>query len=243
VKRIGMGRHGLARRLRVERPQPSEELMRSIARRVEVTRPTNVPRLALAAGLSGVMLVALASVGGIGYAANAAKQAVKVVQKAVAPTGVVSVEGISAGGDQYKPGYGWGDKNHKHDGPPGLNRRGGEAAPPLKSRRTGDGKARIVPFTITLSEQAALRIHVLDPDGNPLLLTQKGSQVATGASARQLDGKQTKVIRYTVLVPRELTISLRIPANLVKPGRQYTIRVIATDPDGNRSELLIPFVG
>ena len=235
--------HGLEQRLRAARPQPSEELVRGLARRIEARRPTNVPRLALAGALSSVMLVALGAVGGIGYAANAAKQAVQVVQKAVAPQGAISVQGLSAGGDQYKPGYGWGDRNHTHDGPPGLQRRGGEAAPPLKSRRSPDKKARLVPFTITLTEQAALRIHVLDADGKQLLLTQKGSHVQSPGSKSRLDGKQTKTIRYAVLVPRTMTITLRIPGNLVKRGETYTIRVRATDPDGERSELLIPFVG
>ena len=230
-------------RLRAARPEPSEEFVQGLARRIEARRPTNVPRLALAGALSSVMLVALGAVGGISHAANAARQAVQVVQKAVAPQGAISVQGLSAGGDQYRPGYGWGDPNHTHTGPPGLQRRGGEAAPPLKSRVSPDRKARLVPFTITLTEQAALRIHVLAPDGRQLLLTQRGSKVQTGTTASQLEGRQTKTIRYSVLVPRTMTITLRIPGNLVRRGQTHTIRVIAIDPEGNRSTLLIPFVG
>jgi hypothetical protein len=184
-----------------------------------------------------VMVVAVGSVGGISYAANAAKQAARVVQKAVSPSGAIAVQGISAGGDQYRPGYGFGDDNHNHTGPPGLQRSGGEAAPPVRSREAPDGKAKLVSFRFRIDEQAALRIHVLDADGKALLLTQKGSKVGTG-----IDGPQTKTIRYTVRVPRSIPITLRIPANLLRAGETYTVRVVATDPDGNRSEILIPFV-
>lgn len=154
----------------------------------------------------------------------------------MSPSGAISVAGISSGGDQYRPGYGFGDKNHNHTGPPGLQRSGGEAAPPIRSRRAAGGKAKLVSFRIRIDEQAALRIHVLDADGKPVLLTQKGSKLGAG-----LNGPQTKTIRYTVRVPRSIPITLRIPANLLKAGRQYSIRIVAIDPDGNKSTLQIPF--
>ncbi len=225
------------RRLREERPEAPATLVRSISGRVGARR-SGVSRLALGGAMTALMLVALGSVGGISYAANAAKEAAKIVQKAVSPQGAISVSGITAGGDQYRPGYGWGDRNHNHTGPPGLRRSGGEAAPPIRSRRAADGKAKLVSFRIRLDEQAALRIHVLDADGRPLLLTQKGSKLGAG-----VEGPQTKTIRYRVLVPRSIPITLRIPANLLKAGETYTVRVVATDPNGQRSEILIPFVG
>jgi hypothetical protein len=201
-------------------------------------RRTGVPRLALGGAMTALMLVALGSVGGISQAANAAKGAAKIVQQAMSPNGAISVSGISAGGDQYRPGFGFGDKNHNHTGPPGLQRGGGEAAPPLRTRTVAGGKAKLVSFQFQIDEQAALRIHVLDADGKSLLLTQKGSSLGTG-----LDGPQTKTIRYTVRVPRSIPITLRIPANLLKVGATYSVRIVATDPNGERSELLIPFVG
>jgi hypothetical protein len=197
-----------------------------------------VPRLALGAAMTLALVVALGSVGGISYAANAAKQAAKVVQKAVSPSGAISVLGVSSGGDQYRPGFGFGDPNHNHTGPPGLTRSGGEAAPPVRARRTADRKAKLVSFRFRVDEQAALRIHVLDGDGRPMLITQRGSRLGTG-----LNGKQTKTIRYTVRVPRSIPITLRIPANLLTAGETYTVRIVATDPNGERSEILIPFVG
>lgn len=42
-------------------------------------------------------------------------------------------------------------------------------------------------------------------------------------------------------MPRAVPFALRIPANLLKAGRQYSMRIVAIDPDGNKSTLLIPF--
>jgi hypothetical protein len=192
------------------------------------------------------MLVALASVGGIGYAANAVEQAAVTVKKVVAPTKqqqAITVLGITAGGDQYQPGFGFGDPDHNHTGPPGLERGGaaggdeGEAAPPLRARPIAGQPARLVAFTLNLDEQAALRIHVLAPNGRPLLITQSKSRIGNG----NLRGRQTKTIRYAVLVPRALPLRLRIPANLLRAGETYNVRVIATDAQGNKSQLLVPF--
>jgi hypothetical protein len=204
------------------------------------------PRFAAAGALTALMLVALASVGGIGHAANAVGKAAATVKKVVAPAKqrqAITVLGISAGGDQYQPGFAFGDPDHNHDGAPGLQRGGagggedGEAAPPLRARRIAGQPARLVAFTLNLDEQAALRIHVLNPAGRPLLITQSKSRVGPG----RLSGPQTKTVRYTVLVPRTLTMRLRIPANLLRAGQTYNVRVVATDADGNKSQLLVPF--
>ena len=227
--------------LRAERPEASSELVRSIRGRVGV-RPTNVPRFALAGAMTAVLMVALGSVGGLSYAATAANSALKVVKKAVAPKDAqqaIVLQGISAGGDQYRPGYGWGDPNHTHTGPPGLQRTGGEAAPPLRSRPVGS-LARRVTTSIALDEQAVLYISVLDRTGNRLLITQKsrrgGSVVGQG-----LSGMQAKTIRYMVLVPRAIPVALRVPSSLLRVGQTYRIRIIAIDPDGSRRTLFIPF--
>lgn len=225
-------------RLRNERPAPPDELVRSLSRQIG-TRPTGVPRLAFAGALTVVMLVALASVGGISYAGNAVKGAVAVAKSAVSSSGgksSIAVLGINSGRDQYRPGYGWGDPNHNHSGPPGLQRRGGNGKP-IRARRSGDRKAWLVSFTIVLDEQAALRISVFNAAGKKILLTQtKGGRVGTS-----IRGPQTKTIRYTVLVPRAMAITLRIPVNLLKAGQTYKVRIRATDPSGNTSLLMIPF--
>jgi hypothetical protein len=194
---------------------------------------------AFAAALTVVLVAALAAVGGVSYAANAVTHVAHVAKKIVAPSsthGAIVVKGLNAGGDQYRPGFGFGDPNHNHTGPPGLtNGSGGAKAPPAQVKRI-NSKATVVSTSITVDEQAALYFSVLDAQGNPLLLTQKGSAIGNG-----LDGPQAKSIHYVMLVPRTLSFQIRIPANLLVTGQTYSIRVIAVDAQGNKSESKIPF--
>jgi hypothetical protein len=185
-----------------------------------------------------MLVLALSLVGGASYAANSITHAVKAAAKIVSPKathGAVVVQGLTAGGDQYKPGYGFGDDNHNHDGPPGLLGQGGEKAPPAQTRT--EGKQKRVVTRIRVDEQAALYISVLDADGNRLVLNQNGSKVGAG-----LSGKQVKTIHYVVLVPRSIPIQLLVPKNLLVKGQTYRIHVIAVDSEGNKSATDIPFV-
>lgn len=227
----------LERELRAARPEPPAELVSRIVFEIRGghRRPSGALRLAFAGALTSGMLVALAAVGGISYAATAVQEAAEVVKQVFTPSGAIEVRGISSGGDQYRPGFGWGDPNHTHEGPPGLERAGGELAPPLRARETPDGKAAIVSTRITLDEQALLSIFVTNRQGKRLVITQKGSKIGRGVK-----GPQTKVILYQVLVPRTIPLRLRIPANLLKPGR-YFIVVQARDTDGVKRRLRIPF--
>ena len=61
-------------------------------------------RLTVALALTGLLFAALAAFGAARYATSAAAQAI--------PPG-------GAQYDQYKPGWGCGDRNHVHTGPPG----------------------------------------------------------------------------------------------------------------------------
>jgi hypothetical protein len=224
-------------RLRSERPQPSRGLVAAFAPRRQGAAVRR--QLAFASALTAILLVALAAVGGVSYAANAVGHAVQEAAKVVTPQShhsVRAIDVISSGGDQYRPGYGFGDPNHNHTGPPGLTRgKDGEKAPPAQTTHTR--KADLVSTSITVDEQAALYFSVLGEDGKPLLLTQKGSKFGKGHA----NGKQTKSIHYVMLVPRTLTFALRIPSNLLVAGHTYKIRVIAVDADGNRSTSFIPF--
>jgi len=225
----------LEARLRAERPTPSASLMRSLTPRRSAPLGK---RLALTSALTAVMLVALASVGGASYAANALAHAAKTAVKVVRPAAHASARvpsGVSAGGDQYRPGYGFGDPDHNHVGPPGLTKGNkGSKTPPVQTKP--NGKGIMVTSSISSDEQAALYFSVLGPNGEELLLTQQGSQIGSG-----LEGPQTKSIHYVMLVPRTLPFSIRVPANLLVPGKTYTIRVIAVDAQGNKSTVLIPF--
>ena len=231
--------------LRRLKPEAPDELVRALTLRIANDRARRRGvrlRTATAGALTASLSLALFGVGGVSYAANALQGATKVVQKAVAPAAKrerAAVVSISAGRDQYRPGYGFGDPNHNHTGPPGLRRSGGAAAPPLRAQPVGS-LARTVAASVNLTEQATLFISVVDRAGKPLLLTQRsrrgGSIVGTGIS-----GPQTKFIRYQVLVPRAIPLVLRVPANLLKRGQTYRIRVVAIDPQGNRSTLFVPF--
>jgi hypothetical protein len=194
---------------------------------------------AFAAVLTIALVVALSAVGAVSYAATAVSHAAKAAEHIVAPakTGsVVVVKGLTAGGDQYKPGFGFGDPNHNHSGPPGLHKgRPGEKTPPAQTRTAGTHE--LVATSIRVDEQAALYISVVDANGQRLLLSQNGSKV--GGNVR---GKPVKTIHYVMLVPRSIPIQLLVPKNLLKTGATYNIHVIAVDPQGNKSTLDIPFV-
>jgi hypothetical protein len=156
---------------------------------------------------------------------------------------------LTAGSDQYEPGYGFGDPNHNHAGPPGLIREGlrtrdlsptqSLALPPLQDQSSRDGLGVLVTTSFNVDEQAHLYISVVDKSGTPLLLTQH-SRRGGSLVGKRLTGPQTKFIQYAVLIPRTIPLTLRIPANLVAAGRSYKIRISATDPSGNKSSLLIP---
>ena len=195
-------------------------------------------QLAFAGSLTAALVVALAAVGGVSYAASSIGHAARAAAKIVSPAtthGVVVVKGLSAGGDQYRPGYGFGDPNHNHSGPPGLSGKNGEKTPPAQAQTVGS-KVKVV-TRIRVDEQAALYISVLDAGGNRLILNQNGSKVGGAVS-----GKQVKTIHYVLLVPRSLPIQLLVPKNLLVKGQTYRIHVIAVDSDGNKSETDIPFV-
>jgi hypothetical protein len=194
---------------------------------------------AFAAVLTAALVAALAAVGGVSYAANAVTHVAHAAKKIVSPSstsGAIVVKGLNAGGDQYTPGFGFGDPKHNHSGPPGIAKGApGEKAPPAQT--TTAGKSEKVVTTIRLDEQAALYISVLDSAGNRLVLNQKGSKIGSAVS-----GVQVKTIHYVVLVPRSIPIQLLVPKNLLVKGQTYRIHVIAVDSDGNKSSTDIPFV-
>lgn len=228
----------LERQLRKGRPEPRRELVDAIVAQARTAPRGSSARLrvAFAGALTLVLLVALGAVGGIGLAASTTNQAINAVKKVFVGDGAVVVRGLSAGGDQYRPGYGWGDPNHNHTGPPGLKREGGAFQPLLTAKTIGNGKASTVSTKIVLDEQAHLWISVLNAKGKALLLTQKGSKVGKGVK-----GRQTKFIQYLALVPRTIPLTLRIPSNLLVKGQTYRIRVVAKDKQGNKRLLVIPF--
>jgi hypothetical protein len=238
-----LGLQMLGKRLRRERPQASAALIQAIApsaRRQTAAAParrTSRRQLAFAGALTAALAAALAAVGGVSYAANAVNHAAAAARSVVVTHVHVVNKGITAGGDQYKPGYGFGDENHNHTGPPGLaNGKPGEKAPPTQVAQTPDAKAVVASGQITVDEQAALYFSVLDPSGKQLLLTQKGTKIGGN-----VDGPQVKTIHYVMLVPRTIPVQIRVPANLLVKGKTYRIRIIAVDAQGNKTTSFISF--
>jgi hypothetical protein len=225
--------------LRRYRPTAPSELVRAIAgpTPVETTRIRMRAHVALAAIVTLLLLSSLAAVGGVSYAANAITRAAEVASGTVVTHAHVVGMGITAGGDQYKPGYGFGDENHNHSGPPGIESgKPGEKAPPTQVVRTTDSKAVLATGQITVDEQAALYFSVLDSKGNQLLLTQRGSRIGDA-----VEGPQVKTIHYVMLVPRTIPVKIRVPANLLQKGQSYRIRIIAVDAQGNKTRTFINF--
>jgi hypothetical protein len=232
--------------LRALRAEPDDEFVRGLSSELRPHRRplrTAPARLALVGALTTALLVALASVGGLGYAANAAKQAAKLMKAAVASSNgggnAVAVRGLSAGADQYAEGQTFfGDPQFTEPGAPELEGTGGAFQPVEQARRVqARFNAAMVDTSFSINEQASLRISVRGPDGKKLTITQNKSRLGDG-----LSGPQTKTLRYAVYIPRTIRMGLRIPLNLVQAGVRYQIVIEATDPDGNVSELTIPFV-
>jgi hypothetical protein len=228
--------------LRASRPRPSDELVSRIEGRVRSERPAPARRssfrVAVPVAITAVMVGSLAAVGGVGYAATSVTHAVSAVAHVFSPAkahGTLTVAGATAGGDQYRPGFGFGDPNHNHTGPPGLKKKGGAFAPPLTPKIVGTTALSTTSFSI--DEQAHLFISVIDKKtGKQLVIQQTKSKVGNA-----LKGKQAKTVSYLVLVPRTIPLKLAVPAKLLVPGHSYSIRVIARDPQGNKKTLQIPF--
>jgi hypothetical protein len=231
----------LERALRANRPAAADELVSRIEGRLREAQPRRrAIRYAVPAALTAALVAMLAAVGGVSYAATSVQHAAAAVVHVFSPAkahGTLTVAGATAGGDQYRPGYGWGDPNHNHSGPPGLTKKGGAFAPPLTPKLKGTLATLSTSFTV--DEQAHLFISVFDrKTGKEIIIDQKQSKVGKGIS-----GKPTKVLQYLVLVPRTIPLKLTLPVRYLVPGAKYAIRIIARDPQGNKRTLAIPFSG
>lgn len=90
--------------LRAGRPEPAQEFTRRLEARVRNDGRSRVGslRVAFVGALTAVMLLALASVGGVGYASSAAQDAAVSVKRVVTPNDVITVLKRSPAIDQYK---------------------------------------------------------------------------------------------------------------------------------------------
>jgi hypothetical protein len=236
-------RNGLGQELRGARPRPTEPLVRSIESRIEAARPRprrRLMRFAPAVAFTAVLVGAIAATGGIGYAAAGVQQVANSVSNVLVARShrhrARKARHLSSGHDQYKPGYGWGDPNHTHTGPPGLHRHGRKH---LVAHR--HGRFATVNTRFSVDEQAHLYISVTTGRGKSakrLLISQKHSRVGQGVK-----GRPTKNLSYLMLIPRTMGLKLAIPKGLLSHGHRYYISITARAPNGRRAHLFIPFTG
>lgn len=94
---------GLEAELRSNRPEPRQELVNKLEGRVRSHRDARAGsfRVAFAGALAVGVLTALASVGGLGYAATGADQAVEKATRIMQVHGVTTVHKTAAS-DQYR---------------------------------------------------------------------------------------------------------------------------------------------
>jgi hypothetical protein len=89
--------------LRAGRPEPAPEFVHRLEARVRHDGRTRAGslRVAFVGALTTVMLLALASVGGMGYASSSVRDAAVSVKRVVAPKDVITVLKRGAALDQY----------------------------------------------------------------------------------------------------------------------------------------------
>jgi hypothetical protein len=94
---------GLEAELRSNRPEPSQELVNKLEARARSHRDARAGsfRVAFAGALAVCVLTALASVGGLGYAATGAGQAVEKAKRVMQVHGVTTLHKTAAA-DQYR---------------------------------------------------------------------------------------------------------------------------------------------
>ena len=109
--------------LRTSRPKPRSEFVDALVEDVRDVRRTRLStlRVAVAVGVTAMLLVPLTAFGGYSYAVATAHQVAKVVhitkvQKAhqKAKVSQRATRRLTAADQEYRPGKGCGDKNHIH---------------------------------------------------------------------------------------------------------------------------------
>ena len=139
-------KHGegeLERTLRAARPEPRSEFLSVVVDRIGERRRGRVGglRFALAASLSAILLVALAGVGGLSYAASSLANAVGGATS-IGDGGKTASQNPSS--DQYKPGKGCGDENRAHE-------RRHECKMKVNDAKTTEGSSGLKPLVFTVS--------------------------------------------------------------------------------------------
>jgi hypothetical protein len=136
--------------VRARRPEASSDFLEPLVARARDNRRVRVRmplRVGFAASFAIVVAVALASVGGLGYAASAVEESVQEVEAILSPDD--EPLGGDPAEDQYKPGKGCGDKNHVHE-----REHECKITPRHVSQSEGNSGTTMFVFTVSLSDYA-----------------------------------------------------------------------------------------
>ena len=99
--------------------------------------------------------------------------------------------------------------------------------------KAGDG-SMVVFGRITLDTQAHLYMTLLAANGSKLLLPQQGARIGWW-----LQGKPAKTLQALQLRPGALPFRLRAPAAQLRAKGPHTLRIVAEDPYGRKSVLVV----
>jgi hypothetical protein len=117
-------------------------------------------------------------------------------------------------------------------GGPTLKLNGGAFQRPLQTRRLG--RAALLRLTLSLDEQAKLKLAVLTPNGRAVRLLP-GSSLATSIA-----GQPTHLLQ-TNAAAGPITVYLRISLAALHPGATYRLILGATDANGTATTFTFPF--
>ncbi|HEX2112364.1 MAG TPA: Calx-beta domain-containing protein [Gaiellaceae bacterium] len=147
--------------------------------------------MAFAGAATAVLLVGVAAVGGLGYAASAVERAVDAAKEAASPGSVTIAN--SSGQDQYRPGKGCGDKNHIHE-------RRHQCKMKINDVRVkeGDSGPTAAVFTVSLSDFAIDEVTALYATAGGTA-TPSADYVPTAGTLRFAPGQSIKTITVTVV--------------------------------------------
>lgn len=216
--------------LRAARPRAPHDLLDALSGAADPARATGGVRRGIARlGVLGSAIVAVAALGGIGFAASSAIDSASVKVEKVAAGSAKSVSVRNAASDEYGQGT-----IRTEDGPPELTVTGGTDEP-VSGKSVKGTNAVTLTTSITPNESGTLSIQVIGADDKPVKINGALTTVAGEAVGEGL----AVIHRYVVNTPRRLAISITIPASELTAGEELDIKLGYTDRDASRKRTVI----